>query len=906
MARQVREAAADSQQKIASLEREIASLRRDLSAALEQQTATSEILRVIASSPTDLQRVLDTLVESAARLCDATTAGIQQQEGDHLRVVASFGFSRFDTLSSAERYTLGYVPATPGTASGRAMLERRTIHIHDMAEAARSEYPDSLENQRRHGQRSQVVTPLLRGGVPIGILAVHRYEVRRFTDRQIDLLETFADQAVIAIENTRMFQGLQTRTQELARSVQELEALGEVGQAVSSTLDLQQMLTTIVAHADQLAGTDGGAIYEYDEATELLYLRATQKFDAALAEILLATPLQMGEGAVGRAAVARGPVQIPDMLEAGAYQGRLRETLTGAGYRAVLALPLLREDRVLGGLVLSRKSRGEFPPNVVDLVKTFASQSSVAIQNARLFREIEDKSLQLEVVSRHKSEFLANMSHELRTPLNAIIGFSEVLLEKMFGELNDKQAEYLRDILTSGQHLLSLINDILDLSKVEAGRMELETASFSLREALENGLTMLKERAGRHGVALELEVDPHLDVIEADERKLKQVVFNLLSNAVKFTPDGGRVEVTAHRVDGDVQVAVSDTGVGIAPEDQERIFEEFRQVGQGSAKAEGTGLGLALTRRLVELQGGRIWVESEVGAGSTFTFTLPAARSAPPNLPTHEVAPAESAGAEPSGPMILVVEDDRRAAELLRLQLEGAGFAVAVARDGEEGLTMARRLSPAAISLDITLPRLDGWEFLARANADPALAEIPVIIVSMLDERGTGFALGAAGYLVKPVSRDDLLTALRRVLPGPDGPDGPATILAIDDDPMAIELIEAVLAPEGYAVLKATGGEAGVDLARRERPALVILDLMMPEVDGFAVVERLRADPATSEIPIVVLTAKTMTPEEKARVNGRIAHLAEKGTFDRAGFVGLVRRLCPTPADRERRSSRGR
>ena len=240
-----------------------------------------------------------------------------------------------------------------------------------------------------------------------------------------------------------------------------------------------------------------------------------------------------------------------------------------------------------------------------------------------MYREVEAKSLQLEEVSRHKSEFLANMSHELRTPLNAIIGFSEVLLERMFGDLNDKQAEYLRDILTSGQHLLSLINDILDLSKVEAGQMELERGEFSLKQALENGLTMLKERASRHGITLGLELEPDLDLIEADERKVKQVVFNLLSNAVKFTSDGGHVAVMARRTDDELQIAVSDTGVGIAPEDQARIFEEFRQVGQGSAKAEGTGLGLALTRRLVELHGGRLWVESEPGVGSTFTLTLP-------------------------------------------------------------------------------------------------------------------------------------------------------------------------------------------------------------------------------------------------------------------------------------------
>ncbi|MBA2448877.1 MAG: response regulator, partial [Chloroflexi bacterium] len=442
---------------------------------------------------------------------------------------------------------------------------------------------------------------------------------------------------------------------------------------------------------------------------------------------------------------------------------------------------------------------------------------------------------------------------------------------------------------------LSLINDILDLSKVEAGQMELELGEFSLQQALENGLTMLKERASRHGITLNLELDPDLDVIEADERKVKQVVFNLLSNAVKFTPDGGHVAVMARRTDDELQIAVRDTGIGIAPEDQARIFEEFRQVGQGSAKAEGTGLGLALTRRLVELHGGRIWVESELGTGSTFTFALPLGRSDP----TEEAAPVPPAlparVASPGGPMILVVEDDPRALELLTIHLEGAGFAVAQARDGEAGLALARRLQPAAIALDITLPKLDGWDFLARAKADPALAEIPVVIVSMVDERGKGFTLGAAEYLVKPVARDALLAAIRRFARAAPRRAGSATILAIDDDPLAVELVEAVLGPAGYAVLKATSGEEGVALARQEQPALVILDLCMPEVDGFAVVERLHTDPATADIPIVILTSKTMTPEEKGRLNGRISRLARKGEFDRATFLDLVRDLVPAP-----------
>jgi signal transduction histidine kinase len=278
----------------------------------------------------------------------------------------------------------------------------------------------------------------------------------------------------------------------------------------------------------------------------------------------------------------------------------------------------------MGGLTVWRKQVGEFEPEVVNLLQTFATQSSLAIQNAHLFREIEDKSRQIEAANRHKSEFLANMSHELRTPLNAIIGFSEVLQERLFGELNEKQAEYTSDILTSGQHLLALINEILDLSKVEAGRMELELAPFDLPLAIDNARTFVRERAVKHGITLDIDVDERLGEYLGDERKIKQILLNLLSNAVKFTPEGGRISITANKTDNGAEISVSDTGIGIALEDQPKIFEEFRQVGSDSMhKTEGTGLGLTLAKKFVELHGGRIWVESEVGKGSTFSFTLP-------------------------------------------------------------------------------------------------------------------------------------------------------------------------------------------------------------------------------------------------------------------------------------------
>jgi signal transduction histidine kinase/HAMP domain-containing protein len=431
----------------------------------------------------------------------------------------------------------------------------------------------------------------------------------------------------LAAQFNRMAVELEARTQQLTRSVRELRALGEVSQAVSSSLKLETVLNTVVARAVELSAAHAGLIYQYDTTTQELHVQSSYRLDEDLAEVMRVAPLHLGEGVAGQAVALRAPFQVADVRDEHAYDvGRIRIPFERHGYRSVVAVPLLFEQQILGALAVWGTEAESFPSEVVDLLQTFANQSVLAIQNARLFLEIEDKSRQLEAASQHKSEFLANMSHELRTPLNAIIGFSEVLSERMFGELNDKQDEYLKDIHASGQHLLSLINDILDLSKIEAGKMELELSVFDLPMTIDNALMLIRERAARKGVELHRSVDERLGQVQADERKIRQVLLNLFSNAIKFTPEGGRIDVGAKSVNGSIEVSVTDTGVGIAPEDQEAVFEEFRQVGTADKKVEGTGLGLALSRKFIELHGGKIWAKSQVGAGSTFTFTVPARR----------------------------------------------------------------------------------------------------------------------------------------------------------------------------------------------------------------------------------------------------------------------------------------
>ena len=449
-------------------------------------------------------------------------------------------------------------------------------------------------------------------------------EVKPFNDKQIKLLETFADQAVIAIENVRLFQELEARTRELAQSVGELRALGEVGQAVSSTLDLQTVLSTIVRHAIQLSRTDGGVVYEYDEAAEEFHLRASHLMEAEVIEALQATPVRLGQGATGRAATMRAPVQLPDILNEQEFTAtRVRPLLARLGYRSVLAVPLLREGSIMGALTVWRKQAGSFSPEVINLLQTFATQSALAIHNARLFREIQEKGHQLELASKYKSQFLASMSHELRTPMNAVLGYTRMLLMNVYGELPEKVKDVHQRIDKSGRHLLGLINDVLDFSKIEAGQLTLTINPYSIKDVIQAVVTGTQSLATEKSLALKIAVPADLPAASGDERRIAQVLLNLVGNAIKFT-DAGEVRIEAAAIDGALEVSVSDTGPGISAADQEHIFEEFRQAeGSIAQRKGGTGLGLAIAKKIVELHGGKIWVESEVGKGSKFTFTLP-------------------------------------------------------------------------------------------------------------------------------------------------------------------------------------------------------------------------------------------------------------------------------------------
>ena len=603
------------------VESELGDVKERLREARDQQRATSEILAAISRAPFEVDSTLRTILEQGTALCRADTGRVLQVDGPVLR-------ERVQPTGSYQWVVTPWQPQTVeitrSTLIGKAVLEACTQHAPDVRLDA--------ELRFKGPPLTRLAVPIKVAERVVGVLNFHRVEVAPFSPSEIALIETFADQAAIAIENVRLL----TETND---ALERQTAIGDVLEAMSSSAgNLADVFEAIVESAVRICGATNGGLFRIQGDTFQLAANAgTFLQEPLLDEGTFRDPLARPgrDSLTGRVLLERRTQRIDDIRTDSEY--RIPPSKNASAIRSMVGVPIIRGDEILGVIVARRVEPRPFSPREVEILETFARQAAIAIENVRLFNETREKSAQLEVAnqelavaSKNKSEFLANMSHELRTPLNAVIGFSDVLEQRMFGELSERQSEYVRDIATSGRQLLELVNEILDLSKVEAGRMELEPSEFAVNQMIRSALTFVRERASGHGIVLNDDSASDGGTIVADERKIRQVLLNLLSNAVKFTPDGGRVTVRAERRDTEMQVSVTDTGIGIAPEDQPRVFEEFRQVGTPSDRShEGTGLGLALAKRFIELHGGRIWIQSEVGKGTIFTFAIPVERAAP-------------------------------------------------------------------------------------------------------------------------------------------------------------------------------------------------------------------------------------------------------------------------------------
>ena len=690
---------------------------------------------------------------------------------------------------------------------------------------------------------------------------------------------------------------VEARTRELMRSVTELQVLNEVGQAVSSSLDLETVLATVIARAVRLADANSGTLYQFDDADGVFDPRANFGVSDEMIETLRGSRIGLGDGPVGMCAINRAPVQVTD-IETAHPNRRVSALWVHDGIRAVVAVPLLRDEHVTGALVIRRKVAGEFSAPIVKLLQTLASQSVLAIENARLFKESQLKSDQLAEASKLKSQFLANMSHELRTPLNAIIGLTEMLHEDARDLKRDEEIEPLERVLRAAHHLLELINDILDLSKIEAGRMDLHVETFPIAPMVDDVVATIGPVAAKNGNRIVVRCPQDIGDMHADQTRIRQALLNLVSNANKFT-EQGQVSIAVARttIQGadTITLAVSDTGIGMSPEQVGRLFQEFVQADPSTTrKYGGTGLGLAISRRFCQMMGGEITVESQLGKGSTFTIRLPARIEAAQPAPMMRRVRPELRPAKPvKGSLILVIDDDQTVCEVMARYLEREGFLVRIATGGRKGLELARALHPAAITLDINMPDLDGWTVLAAIKGDPKLADIPVVLVTIEDNRSRGYSLGATEYMTKPVDRERLISLLRAI----SSPVG-RKVLLVDDDEIMRESVRRVLEQEKWEVAGAANGRLALEYLAATTPDVIVLDLLMPEMDGFEFLVAMRQRPDWRDIPVLVLTAKDLSADDQKRLNGYVQRVMQKSASELDELLRELARMLPRSIER--------
>ena len=855
----------------------------------DEATQLYEITEQLASA-TDMDSVLDLITTKATEMLGSTASSILRydQASDSLLLAKTHNVAAV----IMERYS-----GKPGEGTtGVAFLERRPVWSRDIStdDMHRSDQ-DSVSALDEAGLKAVLAVPVVIRDQTYGVLNVIYQEVRDFTNAEIRLLTTLADSAAVAIGNARSIE-------ETEQARDEATQLYEITDQLASATDMDTVLQLITTKAKELLGSRGSSIQRFDEDSGLL-LPAISNYDyAELSTGYSATP---GEGITGVAFQERRPVWNRDIAtDANITRSNPEVTrlLSEAGVIGVLAVPIIVRDEAYGALNVFFGEPHDFRDGEIQLLQSLADSAAVAIGNARFIEETEQARESAEEANRTKSQFLANMSHELRTPLNAIIGYSEMLQEEAQDLGNEEFEDDLERINGAGKHLLGLINDVLDISKIEAGGMEIYLETFAIGPMIQDVVTTIQPLVNKNSNTLDIVCPDSVGDLHADITKVRQGLFNLLSNASKFT-DQGQITLTVSREESEgqewIDFAVSDSGIGMNEEQMGRLFEAFSQAEASTTRRfGGTGLGLAITRHFCEMMGGTVIVASELGQGSTFTMKLPAVAHEPGETVDLDTgAPdTETPAPSPAANTVLVVDDDASVHDLMQRSLAGQGFNLVRAMGGQDGLRLAKDLLPAMITLDVMMPGMDGWAVLAALKADPDLAEIPVIMVTIIDQKNMGYALGAAEYLTKPIDRARLLSVLNKYRQEVDvGP-----VLVVDDAKSVRVMVRRMLEKEGWQVAEAENGRAALEILDEVEPSLVLLDLMMPEMDGFEFIEELRLSERWSKLPVVVITAKDITAEDRQRLNGYVEKIIQKGSYSAESLMSELRGLVSTFSGVER------
>ena len=751
-------------------------------------------------------------------------------------------------------------------------------------------------NSNRPSIKSAVTTVLKIRDKVVGTISLENgVRTHAFTEHDLKLLESFASPASLAIENAMLYESVR-------KHARELEMLNRVNFELIQSLDLQTVLQKVIDSAvTAIPKAKMGTVLLLDEENKNLEVKASRGYDP---EVLKGFVLPVGKGFSGAAVLQRKSFIISDLSLPLYKKFWLKEEQAApTKIRSAMTAVLQVKDRLIGTISLENPHEADvFKENDLKILTSFASQAAMAIENARFYetleKEVEQRTSKLREMNtkiveadRLKSEFLANMSHELRTPLNAIIGFSELLLDESPEVEVKNQRECLTDIHQSGKHLLQLINDILDLSKIEAGKMELHLDNFILTDLMYSVQRTVAPLLDKKAQKLKIDIPKNFPVLFADPNKIRQVMLNLVSNAIKFSPNQTDIHVTSfyheEKKGNMFDIAVADHGRGIREEDQKIIFDEFRQIdGSTTREDQGTGLGLALCRRLVEMHGGRIWVESKYGQGSVFKFRIPQTQ-----LKLEEAVENLHQAGSYSSDFILVVEDDLQSANLMKRFLELEGYRVVNVRNGNEVLTEAKKIRPLAITLDIMLPGKDGWDVLQELKSDSVTQAIPVFIVSVMDKKDKAYSLHADDYFVKPLDRKQMLNRIGAIKKRNGAKNQIDRILVVDDDDNALFLTTSFLEKEGFLVKKARDGNKALDMIRMEKPDLVILDLLMPNMSGFEVMEIMRNESELKNIPLIVLTAKELTPEDRVQMSGQVKKFMQKASYTIHDLLYEIKRV---------------